>query len=134
MMNYFTEVYESNRPLLVGGAVEQKYEIVQKPLFVSQTNAFQHLDFRYEVAFRVARIPEVKAVFTSALGKNSPFFFVWIAVPERDERVYKEIFQAERSLIDDFGSVHFDFTIMPAGEKRPGQMVTDPTAELIFSR
>ena len=132
-MNYFTEVYGSSMPVLVREAVERKY-FSPKPLLVSQINAFQRLDFRYEVAFRAARIPEVKAVFTSAYGENAPFFFVWIVVPERNERVYRELFQVEKSLINDYGSIHFDFTIMPAGKKDAKKMVSDPTAKLIFIR
>lgn len=133
MTNQFIEVHESNQNFFAfgPGSEDQEIKFAQRPLTTAQPNATQQLDFRYEVAFKIAKVPDVSAVFTS---EYSRFFFVWIIVPKRDEGVYRDIFCAEKSLIGEYDSIHFDFTIMPSGNKDPREMVTDPTAKLIFVR
>jgi hypothetical protein len=137
MTNQFIELHESNFPHFIGGSeLPGQHIILSKPLNVFQPNVEQGLDFRYEVAYSIARIPEVRAVFTSKheTSKCEPVFFVWIIVPERDYDVYERLFEVERSLINKEQGIQFDFTIMPCGDKDPRTMVTDPEARLIYVR
>jgi hypothetical protein len=92
------------------------------------------LDFSHEIAFELASVPEVEAVFTSQLKDRHQLFFVWAIVPNRDHEVYRKIFKVEQSIIDKRRPIEFDFTIMPSQGKDPRTLVTDPSARLVFIR
>jgi hypothetical protein len=92
------------------------------------------LDFSHEVAFELASVPEIQAVFTSQLKDRQQLFFVWAIVPNRDHEIYRKVFQVEQSIIDKQRPIQFDFTIMPSMGKDPRTMVTDPCARLVFIR
>jgi hypothetical protein len=90
------------------------------------------IDFSHEVAFEIAAVPEVQAVFTSQLVNPDRQFFVWTIVPKRDLDLYRRIFQQEQSIIGKWSPLHFDFTIMPSDGKEPTALVTDPSARLAY--
>jgi hypothetical protein len=92
------------------------------------------LDFSHEIAFELASVPEVQAVFTSQLKDRQQLFFVWAIVRNRDHDIYRKIFKVEQSIIDKQRPIQFDFTIMPSMGKDPRTLVTDPCARLVYIR
>lgn len=99
--------------------------------FNTTRDAMPQLDFRHRIAFDLADVPEVQAVFTSEYGK---VFFVWTVVAERDLDLYTKIHEKERQIINANDSIQFDFTVMASRGKNPRTLVTDETAQLAFLR
>jgi hypothetical protein len=89
------------------------------------------LDFRYRVAFALAEVPEVEAVFTSEYGK---VFFVWTIVRERTQAIYERLYEREQQLIGENEPVQFDFTIMASRGRDPRTIITDPMAQIAYLR
>lgn len=94
----------------------------------------QRIDFSHEVAFELASIPEIQAIFTSQLVSPQSMFFVWMVVPKRDLDLYRKIFVREQAIMERFQPIQFDFTIMPSGDHDPRCLVTDPSAHLVYIR
>lgn len=133
MTNQFSKLHQSNEPFFAPAPIPiPTVAIVQGVRNPAQTvETGPSLDFRYQVAFEIATVPDVQAVFTTEYAR---MFFVWIVVPNRDYDVYGRIFEIERSLIDRHTAVQFDFTIMPSNGSDPRTLVTDPQARLVYAR
>jgi|ERR1017187_3120141 hypothetical protein len=89
------------------------------------------LDFRHRIAFDLASIPEVEAVFTSEYGR---VFFVWTVVKERSQEVYQQLYKKEQELIEANQPVQFDFTILASRGYDPKTVITDPLAQIAYAR
>jgi hypothetical protein len=100
-------------------------QLRSRPMMVPQ------LDFKNRLAFDLATIPEVEAVYASEYSK---MVFVWTVVKERSSELYHRIYGIEQTVIEDNPSVAFDFTIMPANGHCPGLLVKDPLAKLVYLR
>lgn len=113
---------------------KQEQQAQAQPIPVKEfrsRHAMPQLDFRNAVAFELAAIPEVEAVFTSEYGK---VFFVWTVVNERNQELYERLYEKERELIQANQAVQFDFTIMASRGHDPRVLVNDPSAKLAYAR
>jgi hypothetical protein len=90
------------------------------------------LDFRHGIAFQLASIKGVRAVYATRYDHRDQVLFIWTVVSERQEDLYSEIYAIEEQLIDANPKVQFDFTVMPAYGKDPRSLIRDPTAQLIY--
>lgn len=125
---YCENTLSVNTPILAPGELRTVYSAkMEKPML-------PRIDFSHEVAYELASIPEIQAVFTSQLLSPDHRFFVWTIVPRRDLDLYRRIFQREQSIVGRWKRFQFDFTIMPSEGKEPGALVTDPSARLAYIR
>jgi hypothetical protein len=122
----------SDEPLTVGqDEVKSTIKSSRKVKTMQSRYAMPKLDFRHNIAFELASVPEVEAVFTSEYGK---VFFVWTVVKERDAEVYQKLYGKEQQLIEVNDPIQFDFTIMPSYGHDPKSIITDPLAQLAYAR
>jgi hypothetical protein len=76
-------------------------------------NRQPRMDFRTEIAFRLASVPGVKAVYATEYDRGQ-ILFVWTVVDERDHDLYSKIYKQEKEIISSNENVQFDFTVLPS--------------------
>jgi hypothetical protein len=87
---------------------------------------------RDSVGFEIgAGVAEVNAVFTSVVNGAC---YVWTVVSEFTPRVRRTIYGKEKSLIDRFHDLSFEFNIVAARGQDPMSVIRDETLELAFLR
>ena len=70
------------------------------------------------IAFELSQIREVEYVYTALRNK---VFYVWIVIDRFEPQVRKNIYEREKTIIDEFNMFEFDFYIIA----RMGQDVKD---------
>jgi hypothetical protein len=128
-----TTWWYSDERLNIGSGDEVKSTVSssRKVKTIPSKYAMPQLDFRHKIAFELAAVPEVEAVFTSEYGK---VFFVWTVVKERNADVYQKLYGKEQQLIDANEPIQFDFTIMASNGHDPKSIITDPMAQIAYAR
>ena len=78
-----------------------------------------------------AAVPEVEVVFSSV---ESGTCYVWTVVTESNPGVRRNIYVKEKSLIDRFPNLAFEFNIIASRGQDPMSVIGDPALELAFRR
>ena len=88
---------------------------------------------RDSVAFEIGySVPEVQAVFASL--KDNRVLHVWAIVPEYDRSIYRKIYSREKSIIEQFQGMDFDFNVVPSNGRDARTIISDPDINLAFLR
>jgi hypothetical protein len=87
---------------------------------------------RDSIGFEIgAGVPEVNAVFTSVENGTC---YVWTIVAESSPAVRRTIYAKEKTLIERFDKLDFEFNIIAGRGHNPMQIISDRTLELAFRR
>jgi hypothetical protein len=106
----------------------------QIPAFAStEEESMLCADLKDSVAFEIGySVPDVQAVFVSF--KENRVLHVWSVVPIYDRCVYRSIYAHEKTIIDQFEGVDFDFNVVASNGKDPRHLMSDPEVDLAFLR
>jgi len=91
----------------------------------------QTLSVREFVAHELALVEEVEAVLTARRDNE---FHIWTVVNEFDADVRKKIYEREKTIIDEFGNLHFDFNILSRRNRPFNEVIHDSALDVTFRR
>lgn len=89
------------------------------------------LSMREFIAHELALVKEVEAILTARQGNE---LHVWTVVNEFDAAVRAKVYEREKSIIDEFANIHFDFNILSRRNRPFDEVVHDSSLEVTYRR
>ncbi len=84
------------------------------------------------IAFEFSLIPQVAFVYTAF--RSNEVFYAWIVIDEFEKAVRQEIYERQRTIIDEFPMFQFDFYVIGLMGRNVVDLIGDESMHLTYER
>ncbi len=135
--NFTGRLETTGGDLLILDAPEQEFHksgiVTDLAKLVSTENTAQTTSgLRECIAFEFSLIPQVAFVYTAF--RSNEVFYVWIVIDEFERTVRQEIYERQRTIIDEFPMFQFDFYVIGLMGRNVADLIGDESMHLTYER